>query len=97
MRDLARARRRGIVATMALCATVLVMPSLRGAGTSHATLWVVAPEEGVRLARVEASLPGLETGGEVRAMDIAAWMALFDAPGLSVAVFDDFRVVWAKT
>jgi CubicO group peptidase (beta-lactamase class C family) len=29
-------------------------------------------------------------------MDIAAWMSLYDAPGVSVAVWDDFKLVWAK-
>jgi CubicO group peptidase (beta-lactamase class C family) len=59
-------------------------------------VWVASPADAARLARVEASLPGLEVGGAAQPMDVAAWMALLDVPGLSVAVFDDFKVVWAK-
>jgi len=89
--------RRLFVVALAALAIAVFAPSVRGAGPASATVWVASPAEGARLARVEASLPGLETGGQMRKMDLAAWMALHDAPGLSVAVFDDFRVVWAKS
>jgi CubicO group peptidase (beta-lactamase class C family) len=79
-----------------------LMPALLGSGVRAAdpppttTVWVVTPEEGARLARVEATLPALDSGGHTRRMDIAAWMSLYDAPGVSVAVWDDFKLVWAK-
>src|SRR6185295_5309922 len=77
-------------------AAVSVLFTGRAADSSgSATVWVAAPVEGKRLARVEATLPPLDLEGRTP-MDVEAWMKLYDAPGLSVAVWDDFKLVWAK-
>jgi CubicO group peptidase (beta-lactamase class C family) len=63
---------------------------------SGATVWMASPAEADRIARVEAGLaaiPGSASGGR---SSIENWMRVYNAPGLSVAVFDDFKVVWAK-
>jgi CubicO group peptidase (beta-lactamase class C family) len=83
-----------LVAFLAVLAIVLTGRTANPAGS--ATVWVATSDEGKRLARVEATLPPLEAEGHTRPMDVAAWMALYDAPGLSVAVWDDFKLVWAK-
>ena len=83
------------IAAAACLLSLLLSSRLGGADTSSTGVWVASPREAARLARVEASLPGLEAAGQPR-MDVAAWLALYDAPGLSVAVFDDFKLVWAK-
>ena len=37
----------------------------------------------------------LATGDPI-ALDVEGWMRAYRVPGISVAVFDGFRVVWAK-
>ena len=61
------------------------------------TVWLSTPAEAARIARFESSIPGIDIGGQSRKMDIKAWMDLYNVRGVSVAVFDNFHVVWAKT
>jgi CubicO group peptidase (beta-lactamase class C family) len=79
-----------------LALTAIGAGAASSADTARQTSWAKDPAQAVRLARVEAGLPALDVGGQPRAMDIAQWMALYDVPGLSVAVFDDFELVWTK-
>jgi CubicO group peptidase (beta-lactamase class C family) len=61
------------------------------------TAWTATPTDAARIARVEAGLPAVPlSSGAPIALDIAGWMQAYRVPGISVAVFDDFRVVWAK-
>jgi CubicO group peptidase (beta-lactamase class C family) len=90
-------QRRLLLRRVSLFAALSVVLAGRTAdSTGSATEWVATPSDGKRLARVEATLPPLEAEGRTRPMDVPAWMALYDAPGLSVAVWDDFKLVWAK-
>jgi CubicO group peptidase (beta-lactamase class C family) len=67
-------------------------PPARGA-----TVWLAAPGEAERIRRVEATLPHVPvSAGDPIALDVEGWMRAYRVPGISVAVFDDFRVVWAK-
>jgi CubicO group peptidase (beta-lactamase class C family) len=84
------------MAAVIFAAVALALVAAQSTDHASATVWVATPEEEARLTRVEASVPGLEAGDRVRPMDVAAWMALYDTPGLSVAVFDGFKLVWAK-
>lgn len=61
------------------------------------TLWLSNPADAARIARVEGSLPALQLGGEPRKFDVTGWMDVYSVPGISVAVFDDFHLAWAKT
>jgi CubicO group peptidase (beta-lactamase class C family) len=62
-----------------------------------AILWLATPGEAERIKRVESTLPPVptSTGGPI-ALDVEGWMRAYRVPGISVAVFDGFRVVWAK-
>jgi hypothetical protein len=65
--------------------------------TPGATVWTATPADAARIARVEAGLAAVTlSSGAPIALDIAGWMQAYRVPGISVAVFDDFRVVWAK-
>jgi CubicO group peptidase (beta-lactamase class C family) len=61
------------------------------------TLWLSNPADAARIARVEAGLPALPIGGESRTLDVNGWMDVYNVPGISVTVFDDFHLAWAKT
>ncbi len=61
------------------------------------TLWLATPADADRVAHVEAGLPTLEVAGKSRKFDVKGWMDVYNVPGISVAVFDDFHLVWAKT
>ena len=62
------------------------------------TVWLASPDEAARLDRVESQVPPVAIQGEPPiALTIQQWMDLFKVPGLSVAVFDRFEMVWAKT
>lgn len=62
-----------------------------------ATVWLATPGDAERITRVEASLPTVPIStGDPIALDIEGWMRAYRVPGISVAVFDGFRVVWAK-
>jgi CubicO group peptidase (beta-lactamase class C family) len=89
------------LATLAFVAVLAVVPAAqeRPPGPEPgATIWMASAAEAERLARIETSLPAvpIATGPPI-ALDLEGWLRTFNVPGLSVAVFDDFRVVWAKT
>jgi len=73
-------------------------PTDRAVPAPGTTLWMATPGEAERIRHVETSLPAMPVStGEPLALDIEGWMRAYDVPGISVAVFDDFKVVWAKT
>jgi CubicO group peptidase (beta-lactamase class C family) len=84
-------------AAFVVIAFALATLSLSLAAQTPNTLWVSSAAEAARIARVESSLPPIEVGGHSRTFDVKRWMDLYSVPGISVAVFDDFRLVWAKT
>src|SRR5260221_3725032 len=50
-----------------------------------------------RIARVENGLLSVEVPGQpALKLSLADWMRLLKVPGLSVAVFDDFKIVWSR-
>jgi CubicO group peptidase (beta-lactamase class C family) len=56
-----------------------------------------APAQNPRIAAVENGLlPSLRIRGQVRAMRLADRMAFHHVPGVSIAVIDSGRVVWAR-
>jgi CubicO group peptidase (beta-lactamase class C family) len=83
-----------------LCAlsvlSLLFMPS-SGFAAKEATRWLADPSQGPRIGRVERGLPPLTLpDGQMVHMDVEEWMRLFKIPGASVAVFDNFQLVWSK-
>jgi len=63
-----------------------------------ATVWLADPSQAARIQRVEAGLPAVDIPGEKPLqMGLEQWMQLYGIPGMSVAVFDDFRIVWLKS
>jgi CubicO group peptidase (beta-lactamase class C family) len=74
----------------------LVLPV--GALAEDTTRWLADASQAPRLERVEQGLPSVVlANGQVLQLDLQGWMKLYGVPGLSVAVFDDFQVVWRKT
>ncbi len=74
----------------------LVLPSV--AAAKDDTRWLADASQAPRIERVEQGLPSVTLAdGKVLQLDLQGWMKLFGVPGLSVAVFDDFRVVWRKS
>jgi CubicO group peptidase (beta-lactamase class C family) len=73
----------------------LVLPGL--ASGKDERQWLQSASEAPRIERVERGLPSVSLPGEELKLDLQAWMELFKVPGLSVAVFDNFRVVWRKS
>lgn len=58
------------------------------------------PESGriaSRIARVEGGLPTIRLEGKSpMGLSLQQWMRALDIPGLSIAIIDSYRVVWAK-
>jgi CubicO group peptidase (beta-lactamase class C family) len=98
-----RAIRRRLVGALGigLCATVWVVVNGQDRTDTRrtaSTVWMVRPPEAARIARVEAQIPAVEITGEPPIeLTIHHWMETFKVPGLSVAVFDQHELVWAKS
>lgn len=83
------------LALLLLCS--LVSPKPTPAAESD-TRWLASASEAARIQRVERGLaPILLPDGQSLRMDLQQWMEFFKIPGLSVAVFDNFKVVWRKS
>jgi CubicO group peptidase (beta-lactamase class C family) len=81
---------------LALLVCSLASPSGGSAGGGQ-TRWLADPSQADRIRRVEQGLPAVSLpGGQPLAMDLEQWMQFFRIPGLSIAVFDDFHIVWMK-
>jgi CubicO group peptidase (beta-lactamase class C family) len=73
----------------------LVLP--RAAAAKDDTRWLADGSQAPRIERVERGLPALTLAdGTVLQLDLRGWMELLKIPGLSIAVFDNFQVVWRK-
>jgi CubicO group peptidase (beta-lactamase class C family) len=65
--------------------------------TMSDSVWMATPDEAARIARFEAGLAKFEAKGQPPIqMSLQQWMKTFNIPGLSVAVFDHGKLVWAK-
>jgi len=86
------------LATMTLASCVAVAPLTAADTSKPATEWLAHPSDAARVARVEAGLAPVTLPGEepVR-MSLQRWMELYKIPGLSLAVFENNAIVWAKT
>jgi len=86
---------------VSLCAAASVVAA--GQNTADArrnadTAWLANPLDEARIARVESQVPPVEIAGEAPiALTIQQWMDTFKVSGLSLAVFDQHEIVWAKT
>jgi CubicO group peptidase (beta-lactamase class C family) len=80
-----------------LCLGVgLALPQL--AAAKDDTRWLAETSQSARIARVEQGLaPITLADGTALQLDLQGWMEVFKVPGLSVAVFDNFQVVWKKS
>lgn len=79
----------GLIAT--LCFAIQCL------GQSSPKVWVSSSAENARIARVEAGISPVEIEGQPAIkMSLQQWMDALKIPGLSVAVFDHGKLVWAK-
>ncbi|AKF87447.1 hypothetical protein MFUL124B02_43020 [Myxococcus fulvus 124B02] len=71
---------------------------LTGAAPSKPqTQWLSRPAEAAHVARVEEGLALVLVPGEApRHLTPTQWMELYKVPGLSIAVFEKGKLVWAK-
>ncbi len=76
-----------------------VATSLHAAGPKKTdTEWLATPAEAARIARVENNLAPVILKGEAPIrLSLQQWMHLSKIPGLSVAVFENYELVWAKS
>lgn len=49
-----------------------------------------------RIVAVESSLPSVTSGDTTIQLSLDDWMNVLGVPGVSIAVIDDYRIVWAK-
>ncbi len=80
-------------------ALVLVFHSATiGAGQSaKATEWLADPTHAAKIAAAEREIVAVVPGEpEPLRLTLQRWMELYKIPGLSVAVFDQQKLVWAK-
>jgi CubicO group peptidase (beta-lactamase class C family) len=49
-----------------------------------------------RIAAVESSLPAVSSDDSTIQLSLTEWMDTLGVPGVSIAVVDDYRIVWAK-
>src|SRR5690606_40938188 len=54
------------------------------------------PDSSASAARVETGLPALTQGDRTEQRSLTEWMEALAVPGVSIAVIDDNRIVWAK-
>jgi CubicO group peptidase (beta-lactamase class C family) len=74
----------------------LVLP--QAAAATDDMRWLADTSQAPRIERVEQGLPPLVlSDGKALQLDLQGWMDLLKIPGLSVAVFDNFQVVWRKS
>lgn len=49
-----------------------------------------------QIKRVEKGLPGITQNGDTQQYSLTEWMEKLAIPGVSIAVVDDYEIVWAK-
>ena len=75
----------------------MMLLSLVLAAQTPETQRLSSPAEAARIQRVEQGMPTVVLpGGESIKLSLAEWMSVFRVPGLSVAVFDQNKILWAK-
>jgi len=75
----------------------LALSLLTAADTPEPTTWLATPAARERMKRVEEGLAAVPIPGEEPLrLSLERWMALYAIPGLSIAVFDQGELVWAK-
>lgn len=67
---------------------------LAAVGTGLILAAACAPDP--RIAAVESLLPAVTSGDTTIQLSLADWMDVLGVPGVSIAVIDDYRIVWAK-
>ena len=62
-----------------------------------ATEWLADPSHAAKIAAAEREIVAVVPGeAEPLRLTLQRWMELYKIPGLSVAVFDQQKLVWAK-
>ena len=85
---------RHLFALLLLASLVLPQPAAAGDDTR----WLTDASQASRVERVERGIPSVTLAdGQVLQLDLQGWMELLKVPGLSIAVFDNFQVVWRKS
>jgi CubicO group peptidase (beta-lactamase class C family) len=82
----------GVPATVVLVWFALVGSALRGSQQSSN----LGGQFAQRVARIEKGIEPVRVGQDEIRLDLARLMKLYNAPGLSVAVIDGYRIAWAK-
>ncbi len=81
-----------LAAVVALAGSGAALPA---AHSPTDAAWVIDEGHQPRIARIETLTVSLEGEAPI-SMSLREWMALHRIPGLSVAVFEGHRIVWAK-
>jgi CubicO group peptidase (beta-lactamase class C family) len=92
-----RAQRIVALVLIATASIASIAQDGTGARSSPSTVWTASPLEAERIARVESQVSAGIRGEDPIELTIQQWMETFKIPGLSVAVFDRYALVWAKT
>jgi CubicO group peptidase (beta-lactamase class C family) len=81
----------------ALAVVLALSIATRPAASSDGSEWLADPSHRARIAAAAADMVGVIPGepAPVR-LTLQRWMELFAVPGVSVAVFDAHRLLWAK-
>lgn len=69
---------------------------MRRAAVGTGLLLAAACAPDPRALAVERSLPPVPSADTTMQLSLAEWMDVLGVPGVSIAVIDDYRVVWAK-
>jgi CubicO group peptidase (beta-lactamase class C family) len=84
---------------IAVCALVVFTSTIGSAQLKKPdTEWTADPSQTERIQRVETGIPPVVIPGEAPvSMTLQQWMDFYKIPGLSVVVFDEYKIVWKKT
>ena len=97
MRDALSAKSRAVLLPLLIGLALSSTHSAAARGAQPATAGT-SPQLAARIQRIEDGFAPIPLSGQGRSLhlDIRKLMQLFNVPGLSVAVIDDYRIVWAK-
>ena len=80
-----------------VAALLLYSATLAAGQPARATEWLTDPSHAAKIAAVEREIVAAVPGEpEPLRLTLQRWMELYKVPGLSVAVFDQHALVWAK-
>jgi len=81
------------------CALMLFVSTISFAQQKKSdTEWLADASQAARIERVETGIAAVVIPGEEPvSMTLQQWMAFYKIPGLSLVVFDDYKIVWKKT